>query len=622
MIRASRRQVRTAALIVLCASLAWTMWLLVFGGFDRTVLGLRVRSNNPQRVLIGSAGVLIVYLVAGGRIRTAPVVSAVRGIVSVLARHPGWIASAVALTAAIGASANSARIAGGSDAYGYISQAELWLTGDLKVRQPWVEQVPWPNGPWSFTPLGYRPIDREPAIVPTYSPGLPMLMAAAKRVGGQCALFAVVPLSLGLGVLATYGLGRRLGSPWAGVIACCLVATSPVVLEVSFESLTDVPVMTAWAVAFYFLLGETAWSAVAAGLSAAVAILIRPNLVPLVVPLAAWFFLRGLTNRHSGDARPADRGLRRRVLHATVFACGMLPGIVTVVAINRHLYGSALTSGYGSLTEAFAWAHVQPNLGRFLSWIVETQTPLALLGMVALAVPLRRIWPAVSDRAVFLVIGSLVVIVWGQYSAYLVFDSAGYLRFLLPTWPFIMIGLGAVLLAVADLNGTVLRWTVVATVVVLALWNVHVARERDVFEQRQAARHEAPIGRLVRAHTEENSVILALHRSGSMRYYSGRTTLRYDMLPADWLDRAVAWFGTQGIHVYAVVDERERREARDRFSGQHGARSFDRAVLMYEPAATGLYDLSRPPDGLKPSVLIKEALPDLPGCDPPVTSDR
>ena len=276
-----------------------------------------------------------------------------------------------------------------------------------------------------------------------------------------------------------------------------------------------------------------------------------------------------------------------------------------------------MTSGYGSLTEAFAWAHVLPNLGRFLSWMVETQTPLALLGMAALAVPLRRIWPGVSDRAVFLVIGSLVVVLWGQDSAYLEFDSAGYLRFLLPSWPFIMIGLGAVLLALADLNGTVLRSTVAVLVIVLGLWNVHVARGRDVFEQRQAARHEAPIGRLVRAHTEENSVILAVHRSGSLRYYSGRTTLRYDMLHPDWLDRAVAWFGNQGIHVYAVVDERERREASDRFSGQRGARAFDRAVLMYEPAGTGLYDLSRPPDGTKTSVLIKDALPDLPGCDPP-----
>ncbi len=587
------------------------MWLFLFGGFDRTVLGLRVRSNNPQRVLLGSAVALIAYLLAGGRIRVAPIRSGVRGVLIVLARHPGWIASAVALTAALVASANSTRIAGGADAYGYVSQAELWLAGDLKIRQPWVEHVPWPNGQWTFSPLGYRPADRESAIVPTYSPGLPMMMAVAKRVGGQCAVFAVVPLTLGLAVLATYGLGRRLGSPWAGVIACWLVATSPVVLEVGFEALTDVPVMAAWSVAFFFLLGETRWSALAAGLCAAVAILIRPNLVPLVVLLAAWFFLRG-----------ADGGFRRRVLHATLLTVGVLPGIVAVAALNRHLYGSALTSGYGSLTEMFAWAHVLPNLGRFLSWIVETQTPLALLGLAALAVPLTRIWSGVSDRAVFLVIGSFVVILWGQYSAYLVFDSAGYLRFLLPSWPFIMVGLGAVLLAIADLNRTVLRLTVAVVVVVLGLWNVGVAKSRDVFEQRQAARHEAPIGRLVRAHTEENSVILAVHRSGSLRYYSGRTTLRYDMLHPDWLDRAVTWFGSQGIHVYAVVDERERREARDRFSGQGSVSAFDRAVLIYEPAGTGLYDLSRPPDGTTALVLIKDALPDLPGCDPPTTSDR
>ena len=123
-VRSARRTLRVAALVILCASLAWAIWLLVFGGFDRTILGLRVRSNNPQRVLIVSAVALIVYALAGGRVRVAPAESFLRSLLSVLSRRPGWIAVALAATAVIVAAANSTRIAGGADAYGYVSQEQ------------------------------------------------------------------------------------------------------------------------------------------------------------------------------------------------------------------------------------------------------------------------------------------------------------------------------------------------------------------------------------------------------------------------------------------------------------------------------------------------------------------
>lgn len=159
----------------------------------------------------------------------------------------------------------------------------------MKEPLPWVAQAPWPQKEWTFSPLGYRPVERsgEWASVPIYSPGLPLLMAAAKLVGGQCAQFALVPLFGGVAVLATYGLGRRLGSSLAGLIAAWFVATSPVVLGMVMEPLTDVPVMAMWALAFYFLFGDGVLSAFAAGPLAALAILIRPNLFALAGIMAA-----------------------------------------------------------------------------------------------------------------------------------------------------------------------------------------------------------------------------------------------------------------------------------------------------------------------------------------------
>lgn len=596
-------------LAVGCASLGWAMWLIAFGGFDHTVLGIRIRSNDPSRAVLIAVLAMMGFLLAGGATLLAPILDRIRRWPAAVAQRPGGIAIGIAVLSVIVAAAGSTRIAGSSDAYGYVSQADLWLNGNLIVPQPWVAKVPWPNREWTFTPLGYRPAERggEPAIVPTYPPGLPLLMAAAKGIGGQCALFAVVPLLLGLAVLATYGLGWRLGSPSAGVIGAWFLATSPVVLD-SMEPLTDVPVMAAWTLSFYCLLGRSVRSALAAGVLAALAILIRPNLALLAAPMTAWFFLR---------RAPEQTAFRTRFAPAARFAFAALLGVAAVTIINRHLYGSPVTSGYGRFGDQFAPSRFLPNLGRYLSWFVETQTPIALLGIAALILPARRLWPGVTDRRVFVVIGLFVAVLWIEYCAYLEFDSWGYLRFLLPSWPFIMLGLASTMVGAARLNGRTSRWMAGAAIIALGVWNIHAAEQRGAFEQRQAARHEAPVGRLVRAHTDRNSVVLAFERSGSLRYYAGRMTLRYDVLEPDWLDRAVTWLTEHGVHVYAVLDQRQAAECKRRFTGQQTAAAFDHPVLIYEPVGTALFDLSAPL-ATRPPIVITEALPDLPGCDPPV----
>src|SRR5439155_3148307 len=100
--------------------------------------------------------------------------------------------------------------AAGSDSYGYVSQASLWLSGNLHVRQPWVEQMSWPARDWSFAPLGYRPSSPDGTIVPTYSPGLPMVMAVFLRVFGANGPFYVVPVLGALALWVTYLLGVEL----------------------------------------------------------------------------------------------------------------------------------------------------------------------------------------------------------------------------------------------------------------------------------------------------------------------------------------------------------------------------------------------------------------------------
>ena len=606
----TRSKVRAALLAIAGATLLWAIWITIAGGFITTIAGLRIRSNNPQRVLMITAVALGGYFLLGGRIPIARLTAAARRSANAIAGHPGMIAVLLAISSTVVAMSGSTRMAGGADAYGYVSQADLWLQGSLAVQQPWVAEVPWPDAKWTFTPLGYRPVDREGewSIVPTYSPGLPILLAVAKRVGGQCTMFGVVPLLAGLTVLGTYGIGRRLHSPVAGLIAAWLVATSPITLSSSLEPLTDVPVMAMWTLAFFFILGTSTVSAAAAGVAAGLAILIRPNLVPLAVPLGAWLLCR---------RDVAGPFIRSRLVPAAAFAVTTLLGVAAVAAINQHLYGSAATSGYGRLEDQVALARVLPNLRRYTVWFIETHTVVPLLGLIALVAPLPRFWPRVADRTIFAVFASVIILLWSFYCAYLEFDSWGYLRFLLPSWPLIMTGLGALVVWVGTF-GRSARWITGLAIVALGVWNTSEASSRDVFGQRQAARHDAPIGRLVATHTPPNSVLLTFERSGSMRYYGGRVTLRYDLLHPDWLDRAVAWLTTRGVRVYAVLDRRQADEVRARFSTERTATTLDRPFLIYEPAGTALFDLSQPRDRALPPEVITEPFPDAPHCDPPV----
>jgi hypothetical protein len=330
--------------------------------------------------------------------------------------------------------------------------------------------------------------------------------------------------------------------------------------------------------------------------------------VILALPLGAWLLCR---------RDVAGPFVRARLVPAACFAVASGLGVATVAAINHHLYGSAASSGYGRLEDQVAMARVLPNFSRYTSWFIETHTILPLLGLIALAVPLRRFWPRVPDRAVFAALAGVIVLLWGFYFGYLEFDSWGYLRFLLPSWPLIMTGFAALAIWAGTL-GRAARWIGGIAIVALGVSNTVQAVRRDVFEQRQAAWHDAPIGRLVMERTPPNSVLLTMERSGSMRYYGGRVTLRYDLLDREWLDRAVAWLTARGVGVYAVLDQRQAEEVKTRFSTQRTAAAFDRPFLIYQPAGTALFDLSKPRDPQLPPEVITEAFPDAPHCDPPV----
>ena len=183
-------------------------------------------------------------------------------------------------------------VGGGADSFGYVSQADLWLAGDLIVEQDWLRGAPWPHVQLSTAPLGYRPAQTGPAIVPMYAPGLPLLLAPGKPCRTSAASSRLLPDGRPSGG-HNVSDGRRIGSPDVGAAAAWLIATCPVVLFMMASPMSDVPAGGDD--------GHGDAPVVCIPLEKAVhssrdyrwlsLILIRPNLAPSVVLIGFWLLV-------------------------------------------------------------------------------------------------------------------------------------------------------------------------------------------------------------------------------------------------------------------------------------------------------------------------------------------
>jgi hypothetical protein len=110
----------------------------------------------------------------------------------------------------------------------------------------------------------------------------------------------------------------------------------------------------------------------------------------------------------------------------------------------------------------------------------------------------------------------------------------------------------------------------------------------------QGERRYESIGRLVGMLTEPNSEIFSMQHSGSLRYYAGRMTLRYDNLDRAWLDRAVSWLDAHGVPSYLVLEEWEEPQFRKQFAGSPRLEHLGvPPIFAYEGASNiKLYDLT------------------------------
>jgi hypothetical protein len=447
--------------------------------------------------------------------------------------------------------------AAGSDSYGYLSQARLWLSGIPRVEQPWVQDFAWRNREWVFSPLGYRPFSPDGTIVPTYPPGLPMLMALFLGVFGENGPFYLVPLLGALAVWFTYLLGREAtGSKPAATLAALLLLASPVFLTHLFVPMSDVPAAAGWTLMAVLVLKQRP---MAAGIVSGLTLLIRPNLALMaLVPVFGW---------------------RRKREPLLRFAVGLVPGVAAVMVINTFLYGGPLSTGYGTLFEFYSVTSLPMNVRNYAVWLVQTQTPLILLSVLPLFVrgALRDDRDGASPRAC---LAAMIGLMFLSYVFYSTFNHWFYLRFLLPAYPVLFV------LLVAALRWLALKLPIEARVAAVASacavvipFGVNVARNESVFNAAAYEQRHVRAAREVASRTPADAIVLSVQHSGSVRYYANRITLRYDWLEEGALDSALRDIASKGRRAYLVVDDWEEKEFRDRFSPANRAGRLDWAPV-------------------------------------------
>ena len=475
----------------------------------------------------------------------------------------------------------------GADSYGYISQAHLWASGTLVQHEPLSLRAPWPDADATFAPLGYRPGLERGTIVPSYSPGLPLLMAGLLLLFGREGPFLVVPLLGGLSIVSVFLLGRRVAGEACGLATALLLLTSPVFLFQLKEPMSDVPA-TAWWLLVILLTSTTNPRLIFfGGLAGSAAVLTRPNLVPLAAVVGLFILLY------------SAKDFRSRALNACLYSIAVIPGCVVVAVVNARLYGSPLTSGYSG-DNLFKMENLWTNLSRYPRWLIEMETPFILLAVAGWFIlrrgesskGIRRF--GAKGRFSNLVV-AFVLVLYACYAIYLPFDNWTFLRFLLPAISLLLLLCGV---AVSEfgvrLHSFPLRSLAVTCFVVFVAWRWDVMNLKPPRPQDRSA---AVIGEYVRDDLPPNAIVLSLFHAGSIRYYSGRKTLRWDLLAPEWFDRSVTFLTTNGYHPFLLIaDDWERTQFLQQFAGQSNL-----GFLSLKPFATydgtsraDLYDLANP----------------------------
>ena len=480
------------------------------------------------------------------------------GQASLQARVPAVLALIVALGLAAFGVTRGTRSVGGSDSSCYALMAQAFGTGQWQPSSPMAVEAPWPDASRTLAPGGFIPSPIRPdAASPICAPGFAVVMAPFFAIGGRDAVFAVTPIAAFALVWCAFVLARRLAGGLAGVSAAVLTASSPTVLFQTVQPMNDIATAALWLAALAVSVRATpdvttagneqpgAGPTIVTGLLVGFAILVRPNLAPLALIVAAMQW----------------RPQQPLPLRATaLMVAGAIPGVEIMLWLNYVLYGSVAGNGYGTMGQLFSLSNVGQNLSFYGRAFYETQTVVPL---VALAAPF--VFAGDARRLAFWLLAFAGVVV-GIYLPYRSHPEWWYLRFLIPAIVLLIVVACAVAAKVADRAR--MRGVVAIGTVALALAGMQAAGARQVLALQDMEGRYRETAALVADRLPPNAVLITVWQSGSVRFHAGREAVLWDSLDPAWLDRAVAWLVAQGRAPYILLERREEAEFRDRFRGQ------------------------------------------------------
>ncbi|MBI4487014.1 MAG: hypothetical protein HY655_13480 [Acidobacteria bacterium] len=253
---------------------------------------------------------------------------------------------------------------------------------------------------------------------------------------------------------------------------------------------------------------------------------------------------------------------------------------------------------------------------RYISHFIDVETPI-----VAFAA-LFFVAPAFVDRARVplprLLSGGMAAGVALSYLFYQPYEEWTYLRFFLPMWPILMV------LAAAGVFAVARRWAERASllaaavcIVFAALLGLDTASARGVFALWRGERKYADVARFIEEQTDPRAVLVSMQHSGSLRLYTGRLTLRYDVLEPNRLDHAVEYLESIDRRPYIVLDTWELDAFRRRFAASSRLGALDWTPIAALPGATWVF--STDPGRLSDTASIASSADDRWLCHTPVS---
>ena len=509
--------------------------------------------------------------------------------------------AAIAVAAALGVAAvgvlRGTYAAGGSDSSCYAMMADAFASGALQPSSNLVERVPWPDASKTFTPGGFVASESNPsASSPVCAPGFSLLLAPLIVAGGRDAIFILTPIAGAVLVWLTFIAGRTIGGPIAGAMAAALVATSPSLLYQVVQPMNDVTTAALWMATVAALLGRRY---VLAGLCCGLALLVRPNLLPLALICALAIVIRpAVARQRFGEVRRSlggggDQGLGIR--NVARFLAATIPFALLVLWLNSQLYGSPFRTGYGATGQLFSLDVLPINASRYFTWLLETHTPFPLLAFAAPFVVARE------KRLDALLAMSLIAATCFIYFIYTPFDEWTYLRFLLPAIALMLVLVSAasfeIFKRVFPRRPGVSALIIMGFTAAMAILYVRTAEDRLAFKLKFLEQRYRSAGIVVRDRLPEGAVVLSVWDSGAVRFHGRKDTVVWAGLDPAWLDRAVRWLDEHGRTPYILVESWEEPAFRNRFAGHSDTGKLDwppryeidRVVRIFDPKDRAKY---------------------------------